>query len=187
MTALQSMISKLEPLGVYNLEEGSNIYNELCAYAAALDVHRENIDTALRESFISTSESYGILSREKVIGDSRDSYTLAERRNMLILRKCLSERDFTVAAFAEFMESFGVNSYRITEIPSQYSITVKIEGSYSAKDAAWIRNQIALVLPAHLNAYIYFGGIAWAQLDAYEDTFSEIDALDRTWQTFDNI
>ncbi|MCD8025632.1 MAG: hypothetical protein LUF33_01500 [Clostridiales bacterium] len=68
MDSFTSMKSKLLPLGLYTIEDGSNLYAELKAYAAGLDSVFENLDTMLREYFIDTAQTYGITEREKLIG-----------------------------------------------------------------------------------------------------------------------
>ena len=54
------MKNKLSAIGIYNIENGSNIYNELKAYSVELDRIFSELDTMLREYFIETAQSYGI-------------------------------------------------------------------------------------------------------------------------------
>ncbi|MCH5303405.1 MAG: hypothetical protein J1E41_00955 [Ruminococcus sp.] len=184
MTSLESMIKKLLPLNIYRIEDDTNIKNELSAYAYALDIHRENIDTLIKECFISSAEDYGIEIREKVIGDLKSFYDIEKRREMLTLRKGFNDNDFTADSLGEFIKSFGVTDYRLSEVPTQNIISVCVGGSYSDSEARWIENQIRLILPAHLTAFVYFGGKIWRQLNQEDKTFKEIDAQDLMWQEF---
>ena len=60
MNSFSSMKNKLSAIGIYNIENGSNIYNELKAYSVELDRIFSELDTMLREYFIETAQSYGI-------------------------------------------------------------------------------------------------------------------------------
>lgn len=161
MTALQSMSEKLNPLGIYNITQSSNIFKELSAYAAALDVHRENLKTILRECFISSAESYGIEIREKAIGDLRTSYSLENRRNMLALRSSLNENDFTRAGLSKFLNCMGVSDYSISETPRDSYIFILIGNAFPESDKRWILNQLYLFLPSHLKAAVRINGELW--------------------------
>ncbi len=187
MTSFESIISKLAPTGIYSLEEGTNVYNEISAYSVALDNHRKNIDEALRECFISSAEDYGLANREKVIGSLRTDYSLEDRRKMLILRKSMGENDFTLEGFERFLTSIGVYDYRIDEIYELNEIAINIFGSYSPADEAWITNQINLMVPAHLMCNVYLGGVRWKVLDVQNFTFKELDSNNYTWTEFNSL
>ncbi len=187
MTSFESIATKLAPMGIYNLEEGSNIYTEISAYCSALDCHRKNIDEALRECFISSAESYGLDNREKIIGGIRTDYPLEDRRKMLVLRKSMGENDFTLAGLKKLLDSIGVYDYRIEEIYELNEIAINIFGSYTPEDEAWITNQINLMVPAHLACDVYLGGVRWSVLDIQDYTFRRIDSNNYTWTQFNSI
>ena len=65
MTSLESMINKLKPLGVYNLNSDSLVYAELSAFAVGIDILRDELDELLREAFVKTAESFGIENLER--------------------------------------------------------------------------------------------------------------------------
>ncbi len=155
MTSCVSMIKKLEPLGIYNTQNGSNISYELQAYALALDEHRNNIETVLKECFINTAGDYGIEIREKMIGSLRDRYPYIKRRDMLKKRSSFNDNDFTLESLERFIESLGVDEYEIAENPSGNNIAVRFEGSYSDAEANWIIRQIKDFLPAHLLSVVF--------------------------------
>ncbi len=182
MHPLISMMNKLSPLGIYDLSDGTNIKNELQAYAQALYAHRQNMEELLREAFISSSESYGLEIREKVIGDVKSSYSTEKRREMLTLRKGFNESDFTKESLKKFLRSFGVSDYSIIEVPTQGTISVCVGGSYPDSEAKWIENQIKRILPAHLDAYVYFGGKTWNQFQLQNKTFAQLDADNLQWK-----
>jgi hypothetical protein len=187
LTAFDSIIKKLSPLGIYKLNEGSNVYNEIMAYCTALDAHRENIDKVLRECFISSAEDYGIENREKIIGSPRTDYNLQQRRDMLIGRKASCDNDFTVENFGELLSSIGVYDYKIDESPNTFEIAFDIRGSYNSVDEAWIENQINLMVPSHLDCSVYMCGVTWSTLDSIGATFDILDKKNVTWTEFNSL
>ncbi len=182
MRALESMIKKLAPLGIYDTRNTSNIYAELSAYAAAIDSYRDLLDEALRECFISTAETFGLEIRERVVGDVRSDCSIEQRRNMLSTRASLGETDYNLAGFDKFMDSFGVQDYTLSESPSTQSVTVTITGDYPGNTESWIKNQIELILPAHLNMNVYSGGLRWSAIDNNNDTYTAFDSKNYTWE-----
>lgn len=187
VTTIESFIKKLEPLGVYDISEGTNICAELSAYAEALDKHRENMDEALRECFISTAEGYGIEIREKVFGQLRERYTNSKRREMLSLRRSLGENDFTRAGLDRFMASLGVDSYSLQELYGTYTIIVTISNTFTDTEAKWIEKQIKEIMPAHLITLVYYGGSTFSEIDAENLTYSAFDNRNSTWAEIDNL
>lgn len=186
MTSLESMIRKLAPLNIYDLSDTSCVYAELAAYAEALDAHRANLDEALRECFISSAESYGLTAREKIIGNERESYSTAERRQMLISRKCICDNDFTPAAFDRLIKGLGAESYTMTEMPSDFILTITLNGVFETVDEAWIENQIKLLMPAHLGVFVYLGGLTFLEIDSANVTYAVFDNADYTWTQLEN-
>ena len=186
MTTLQSFVKKLNPLGIYDIQEGSNIYAELSAYAYALDRHRDNMEAVLRECFISTAEGYGIEIREKVFGNVRENYTPEQRREMLKLRRGLGNGDYTLEGFDRFMRSLGADSYNLHEMNLSYEVSVTINNSFNSTDAKWAENQIKLIMPAHLITHVYYGGALFSQIDSANMTYADFDSQNSTWTQLDN-
>lgn len=156
MNSLTSIINSLEPLGLYNLTQGSNIYNEIASYAYALDFHIDNIDKALASSTITTSSRDDIAERESLFGYSRTELSDSKRREMLINRLLIDNNAFTLSGFCRFLDSLGVTGYLLTESPSQMTFTVTINGSYSEKLKEWFRKQIIQFAPAHCECTVNF-------------------------------
>lgn len=69
MDSLNSMVSKLSATGIYSLNEDSNVYSELKAYAEGLDVLVSELEVMLRECFFSTAEDYGLERAERLWGN----------------------------------------------------------------------------------------------------------------------
>ena len=187
MQAFESMCIKMQPLKSYNLEEGTNVYNEICAYGVALDKFRELLDEFLRECFICTSKSYGLENREVLVGKIRNDLSLEARRSMLITRNLLGENDFTNEGFGKFMHSFGVTDYQIDEFSNQQKITVQVAGDHSEAEQLWIENQIKMMLPAHLDGTVTFQNMSWSEIDEENITFADMDSKNYSWKYINNL
>ena len=97
-------------------------------------------------------------------------------------RNIFGERDFTPSAIGRFLNGVGVTDYNITENPANNIISVSIGGSYSDSEAKWIKKQVEDILPAHLTAFVYFGGKTWRDFELQDKTFAQLDALDLKWK-----
>ncbi len=181
MNTFDSICSHLTPLEIYNIQEGTNVYNELASYSVALDVFKEVLDEMLRECFVCKAETYGLENRETVYGKVRENYSISDRQNMIIYRQTLGENHFNKEGLEKFLVSFGVESYQIIEMPTINQIAVFISGNYSAEDIDWIKNQVRLILPAHLDHSIDFNGIQWDYIDSTDLTSNDMDNRDYTW------
>ena len=154
------------------IEKGDRRYNDIYKI-----LFRELVRMCL-----SSAESYGIELREKVLGDLKDFYPLSKRREMLRIRNIFGESDFTPSAIGRFLNGVGVTDYNITENPANNIISVSIGGSYSDSEAKWIKKQVEDILPAHLTAFVYFGGKTWRDFELQDKTFAQLDALDLKWK-----
>lgn len=187
MDSFYTITSYLDSTGLYNIVSGSNIYNEIKAYSCVLDETRDLLEETLNECFVSSSNSFGLENREKMFGNTRSDYSNEERRSMIIYRRTLGENDFTKSGLEKFLTSFGVKSYSVLEMPDLEQIAIYIYGDFSDVDIAWIKNEITLVLPAHLDFDIYFNGISWDSIDNKNLTFQDMDDYDYTWEEIHNL
>lgn len=185
MKSLESMINKLSPLKLYNLNKGSINYAELGAFAVGLDLLRDALDELLRESFIATSQTYGIETAEKAVGKVRDDLTLSKRREMLTERLSLNTADFTPKGFKKMLRLMGVEG-EIQEYPEDLRIVVDLSNEQlSASQKEWVLYQAAALLPAHLDFDVVFSGFNWERSDSINSTFAIIDAKGYAWNEID--
>ena len=184
---LESMINKLSPLEVYDLGEDSMVYAELAAFSVALDVQRNMISCLLREGFISTAESFGIETEEKLSGAVRDDLPLEKRRGMLIERRSLSVHDFTLRGLEKILSFMGVEG-GILEYPQMQRICLDLRGKdYDDAKKEWIVSQAQELLPAHLEQDVVFSGFCWADSDDNGLSFAYMDSKGYTWLDIDSF
>lgn len=187
MRSLESMINKLSPLGVYNLNKGSIVYAELAAFAVGLDSLRDTLDTLLKEAFIETAEDFGIDNTERLVGNVREDLPLEKRREMLTERLSFGAGDFTLKGFERLMKLMGVEG-RVEEYPKEQRLVLNLtEDVYSLPEREWILSQAKVLLPAHLNWDVVFWGFDWSESDAHNNTFLSIDSKGYTWEKIDYL
>lgn len=185
MSSYLSMKQKLEPLSLYSFDS-TLVSAELMSYAVALDYLISELDTLLCESFISTASGFGIEIRESCVGKIRDDLDLQTRRNMLLKRQNISVSDFTLEKFKVACESLDFDC-QIYESPLTLSVCAEAIRSYSQAERSWIKKELISLLPAHLNAFIYFDGLSWSEFENNSKSFSQLELMNYTWDDIENL
>lgn len=180
-----SMTDALSPLNLYSFDD-TNVSKELSVYAYFLDELNAELTTMLNECFIDSAFSYGLSFRELIIGAERMDLTTKKRREMLKLRESICKSSFTVEKIKESIRSFGLD-FNISEYPSMYVVRIEAVGDYSKAEQAWITSEIEKIMPAHLSVQVVFGGPTWGKSDSENNTFSDIDTFNFTWEEIDNL
>lgn len=150
MNSFESMKTKLEKTGLYNVKNGTNIRAELCAYAAGLDVVFNELEKAERELFIDTAEDYGISERERFLGKLKDDCTLEKRRSMLKVYEKMIGGKCTPKAFSEMLRGYGVENFEFIEDWERFKLGIKIKDSKTDTEKALIAEHIGADFPIHL-------------------------------------
>lgn len=156
MSSYESMKAKLAPVGLYTLEEGSNICQELKSYAEGLDVLFDELDTMTREYYIETAESYGITQRELFVGGMKSEYTLEQRREMLKLQEQNMGNKCNAEAFGDILRSCGVTDFIFSERFTAYGLTITVNDILSEETKKLVQDKVSAEFPAHLNTTIKF-------------------------------
>ena len=116
MNSFESMKTKLEGTGLYDITAKSNIGAELLAYAEGLDSVFDMLEMMERELFIDTAEDFGIAERERFVGKVRDGYSIEKRRDMLKIAEQKVGGRCTLNDFKQFVRGYGVENFTIKEI-----------------------------------------------------------------------
>ena len=150
------MKEKLNSVGIYSIDENSNISKELTACAEGLDSLFENLDAMTKEYFIETAEDYGIGRREKYLGKERAEYSTEKRREMLELQEQYMGGKCTPDAFSEILRSCGLTDFSFVEQPTSFKLTVIINDTLSQEQKKIVTERINLEFPLHLTIEINF-------------------------------
>lgn len=187
MTSLESMKRKLEATRLYSISVHSNVYKELCAYSAGLDILRQELDTMEREMLVSTAESYGLERPERLWGAVRDDMPIEKRREMIVTRNIFNLGDFTPQGIGKILRFLGING-TVEEHPDQMRMVADLsQNDYTKGQRAFIVNQIRELFPAHLDIDIVFRGLSWSYIDSMASTFSVLENRGLTWTEIDYL
>ncbi len=185
MGALNSLLKKHEPLGIYSITEDSNIYCELAAYAEGLDMLSEELDTLLSECFCATAESFGLEERERLWGRVRNDLNTEKRRQMILLRSTYGLEDFTLKGVQKLVGFLGLDA-QVQEYPkAQRLVLDATKEAFTTGQKNWFRAQLEALLPAHLEIDIVWQGFCFDNIDNNNLTFDRMDASNMPWSRID--
>lgn len=185
MGSLEFMKKKLEPLGIYSLDDDSIVMVELTTYANELDRVYEALSELERECFVETATDYGLSIRERAYTSPRVDLSYDDRRKMLLYRMAITSNDFDKASIEKALLAAGIDGY-IIESPGAMKIEINVQNLFDTMATKVEAKQAAeKFLPAHLAYAFDFIPRTWAQLDAEDLDFAEFDARDLTWEEMD--
>ena len=184
MSVAENLKNRLLSVGIYR-DDADALNHEIAVYAAELERLYTDLSVMFRERFIATAQDEGLRAYELLFGPAREQESVEDRRRMLRLRMELGEGDFTPAGIRKALDSFGL-TYTISEFPSLNKLNVNAETDYTPAEQAWIRREVAKIIPAHIEFQLTFNTMTWAQWDALDSTFHAIDSEDSTWRQIDN-
>jgi len=178
---MDSMLSKLMPLGLYSLERTTAAYKELKVYSTFLDEVEGEIDNLFNELMVTTATDYGIFMWEQLWGVARDDLTPEQRRRAISDRLSLTCDKCDIAAVTKFFESMGA-AEEFTEVPERNRLYIYITNGaeLSTEMRRYITAQAIEFLPAHLDIFIDYRTGNWDTLDSKQNTFDTYDSFGYT-------
>ncbi len=181
----QSMLEKLRGIGLYACDGQSLVEAELAAYAQGLELVSEALWELEQESFVATASGYGLELRERLCGGLRDFLPLSSRREMLQYRMAVTVNDYHARSLEKALLAAGVRA-SISDM-SDRSVYVNVLGLVGdrQKTQAEVQAAAAEFLPAHAVWQFDFGVLSWDYIDGQGNTFAQMDASDRTWDSID--
>ena len=181
----ESMKRALAPLEIYR-SNAVQLRHELRVYADEIERLYDYLDAMLPEGFIATATDRGLREYEELFGPAQDSLSTAERRERLLKRLTLGEGDFTPAGIRKALDSFGLD-YTISEFPTLNRLNIIAQTDYTKAEQAFIANETAKIVPAHLEYQMVFNTLMWSELDALNKTFSALDSENLRWEEIDAL
>ncbi|MCH5297363.1 MAG: hypothetical protein J1E85_06820 [Ruminococcus sp.] len=155
MSSFESMKTKIESTGIYNVTEGTNISKELRAYAEGIDSLFDKLAEMERECFVETAESYGLSERERFVGVDRSGETVERRRELLETAEQL-RGDCTVSGFEKIVRTYGLENFKFVEHPTGNYLLLYVYDKLTDEQKAMIKSRVNEDFPAHINVTIYF-------------------------------
>lgn len=155
MSSFESMKTKLESTGIYNVTEDSNIRKELLAYSEGLNRVFDELSEMECECFIETAESYGLSERERFLGVDRSSLAVEKRRELLETAEQLCG-DCTVEAFEKIVRGYGIENFQFYEHPTGNYMLIYVYDELTDEQKAVLKSRVNEDFPAHITVTIYF-------------------------------
>ena len=150
MRAFDSMKDKLSKTGLYQIEEGSMIYNELAAYAVGLDIIYSAVEELIRECFVQTAVDYGLTVRESILRKCNTDLTVDGRRNAITAAMSIGNIDNTVSALGKYPKIFNING-EFTEKISENKIVFTCDDVLTDEQKEHIEFQMGEYMPCWLD------------------------------------
>lgn len=184
MSSLHNLIDMHAATGLYSLGEGSNVMNELKAYAAGLDMLQNTFDSLIKEAFVNTAEGIGLSFWEKKLELSSLEDDTAARRRRLMALLSLTDGSFRKSDLISLLSALG-SDVTIEEDFENEAISITGKGYIGVHDSTDdIIAEFNEILPAHLGYSINISIGTWYYWDNQGKTFSEWEQLGSSFADF---
>lgn len=143
------------------------------------------LDNVLNQFFVNSAD-YTLERYEQEYGIKTDkSYDIVFRRTIIISKK-RGSGTVTPALIKNVAESFDNGIVDVIENNAAYEFTIKFIGTRGIPpNLDDLKRAIEDIKPAHLHCLYEFTYITWNDVEGYNRTFDEWDALDLTWDEFE--
>lgn len=173
----------LEPLGVYDLSEGTLNRAELYALGSGLDHVDRRLENAEREALAATAEGEGLARREILFARRPAAVTAEDRRNAIAALLQIAGDSLTPEAIDCTIRGCGIRA-KATELGGG-TLQVRFpETAGIPEEFDQIQKIILDILPCHLAVEFYFRYLTWAECHAAGYTWQTVEAAEHTWESF---
>ena len=173
----------LEPLGVYDLTEGTLNRAELYALGKGLDDVSGQLEMVERESLTATAEGEGLERREALFARRPAAVTAEERRAAIAALLQIDGDSLTPGAMNQTSLGCGIRA-RALEIDTGHLRVIFPEVGGVPEEFEQIRDIILDILPCHLEVEFYFRYLTWEECEQSAYTWAAVEAAGHTWDTF---
>jgi len=173
----------LEPLGVYDLDEGTLNGAELAALGAGLDAVSARVETAEREGLAATAEGEGLARREALFPRRNAAVTPEERRAALAALLQIDGDSLTPSAINRTLQGCGIKAWAQELGNGKLRVLFpEVAGIPAGFDR--IETIVLEILPCHLEVEFYFRYMTWEECHRAGYIWADLDAAEHTWESF---
>jgi len=173
----------LEPLGVYDLREGSLNAAELAVLGAEMDRVDARLEYAEREALTATAEAEGLRRREALFLRRGAAVTEEERRAAIAALLQIDGDSLTPAAIDVTLQGCGIRA-RAVELGGGV-LRVLFPGVAGVPDSfERIREIVLETLPCHLEVEFWFRYLTWQECEDAAWTWAALETAKHTWESF---
>ena len=173
----------LEPLGVYDLRDGSLNAAELAALGEALDRVNARLEHAEREALTATAEEEGLRRREALFRQRGAAKTAEDRRAAMAALLQIDGDSLTPAAMDVTLRGCGIPAQAV-ELGGGI-LRVLFPGVAGVPESfERIREIVLEILPCHLEVEFWFRYLTWEECEQAGWTWRTVEAGLHTWESF---
>lgn len=173
----------LEPLGVYDLREGSINGAELAALGAGLDRIETRLERAEREALTATAEEEGLRRREALFTRRPAADRPEERRAAIAALLQIDGDSLTPEDIDRTLRGCGIRA-RAVELGGGRLRVVFPDTAGVPAEFSQIQAMILDILPCHLEVEFYFRYLTWEECERAGHTWQSVEAAGHTWESF---
>jgi hypothetical protein len=173
----------LEPLGVYDLREGSINGAELAALGLSFDRIGERLETVERESLTATAEDEGLDRREALFLRRPAAEIPEERRGAIAALLQIDGDSLTPSAINRTLQGCGIKAWA-QELGDGQLRVVFPEVAGVPAEFEQIRSIILDILPCHLAVEFFFRYLTWEECEQAGYTWEIVELAEHDWESF---
>ena len=173
----------LDPLGIYDLDQGTINAAELTALGTGLDQLSEQLDRVEREALTATAEDEGLSRREALFARRPAAATPEERRAAIAALLQIDGDSLTPEAIDRTLGGCGIRAQAVELGDGRLQVVFPQVGGVPA-EFDQIRDIILDILPCHLEVEFYFRYLTWAECERAGYTWASVEAAGHTWDSF---
>ena len=179
----QYLRNLLEPLKVYDLEEGSINGAELAALGLGLDAIQTQLEMAEREAITATAEDVGLARREALFARRPAAVTPQERRGAIAALLQIDGDSLTPSAINKTLQGCGIKA-RAIEMGEGKLRVIFPEVAGVPAEFSQMEKILLDILPCHLEVEFYFRYLTWEECQRAGYTWADVEAAGHTWESF---
>lgn len=173
----------LEPLGIYNLSEGTINRAELAALGSGMDAVSDQLGQTECEAVIATAQEQGLTRRECLFLRRPAAETPEERRAAIAALLQIDGDSLTPAAINLTLRGCGIKAWAL-EMGDGLLRVVFPEVAGIPTEFKQIQKIILDILPCHLEVEFYFRYLTWEECERAEYTWGIVETAEYTWESF---
>ena len=177
MNYAQQLRALLKPLGVYDLNAPIN-GSSLDAKGAALDEVHEWLEEMVRETDLTTAQSWGLTDWKNLFAIAPVAAGTEELRNSIQALLRIGSGVCTLDAVRDTLSGCGIST--TVEELGNGTVRVKFPGVAGCPDDfEQLSANIEAILPAHVGIEYAFNYLTWAVLESRKWKFRDLESM--TW------
>ncbi len=176
----------LEPLGLYDLEQGASC-GEIEALGSAFDQVMSAVGTLEEEATVVTASGQGLRCYEELLPFQPAASSLELRRRAVAALLHIDGRSFTKAALNETLLGCGIPAV-VEETGDAFTVAVSFpEHRGIPEGMSEIRTRIEQILPCHLQVHYAYRFPTWGAVESAFPLWSTFLEADVSWELLERM